>query len=61
MDFRAFGQVIILDLTNAFQNLPSDFKIIVKDELVTQYKEATNWSNYAANIIGVSEYENNGS
>lgn len=60
LDFRDFGGVIILDNADTFKSLPSDFKIIVKDELVTQYKAATNWSNYAANIISVLEYENNG-
>lgn len=38
--------------TNAFDNLHSSFRIYVSNELVDEFKAATNWSKYADKIVG---------
>jgi hypothetical protein len=39
-----------------FENCPY-VKIVVPDDMVETYKTATNWSNYANNIVGVTVYK----
>jgi hypothetical protein len=37
-----------------FTNSGSDYKVYVPDAKVTEYQNATNWSSYSANIVGIS-------
>ena len=55
IDFVTHTSVPTLANTNAFSNLPSDFKILVPLTLVDEWKAATNWSTYADHIVGVAE------
>lgn len=51
--------VLPLENVNAFANTPianGTGYVYVKDELVDSYKTATNWSTYANQIKGISEY-----
>ena len=43
--------------TNALTGTPDTLKIIVPDTLVDAFKADSNWSAYADQIIGVTEYE----
>ena len=52
-DFTKHTAVPTLSATSAFQNIPSDCEIRVPAALVDEWKAATNWSTYAANIVGV--------
>ena len=56
-DFSALTAVPSLSATNAFQNIPSDCKIIVPDALYDEWIAATNWSTYASKIIKKSEWD----
>ena len=54
----ASNTVAKLNASNAFVRTPiadGTGYIYVKDELIEQYKEATNWSAHAAQIKGLSE------
>lgn len=44
-----------LENADAFYNTSQDLKIYVPDDLVDSYKEATNWTEHAAKIAGISE------
>ena len=55
-DFTARTSVPTLSYTNAFYNIPSDCKIIVRDNLYDTWVAATNWSNYASYIVRESDY-----
>jgi hypothetical protein len=55
-DFRASKSVPTLLNANAFNNIPSDCKIVVPDSLYNTWKAATNWSTYASNIVKASEF-----
>jgi hypothetical protein len=37
---------------NAFTNIPSDCVIYVPNDSLAEYQEATNWSTYAAKMVG---------
>lgn len=39
-----------------FENCPN-VKIVVPDDMVETYRNATNWSNYSNNIVGVTVYK----
>ena len=55
-DFRASKSVPTLSNTNAFDNIPSDCKIVVPDSLYDTWIAATNWSTHASKIIKASEF-----
>ena len=55
-DFRASKSVPTLSNTNAFNDIPSDCKIVVPDSLYDTWKSATNWSTHASKIIKASEF-----
>ena len=55
-DFRASKSVPTLSNKNAFNNIPSDCKIVVPDSLYDTWKSATNWSTHASKIIKASEF-----
>ena len=55
-DFRASKSVPTLSKTNAFNNIPSDCKIVVPDDLYDTWIAATNWSTYASYIVKASEF-----
>ncbi len=55
-DFRASKSVPTLSNTNAFNNIPSDCKIVVPDSLYSSWIAATNWSTYASKIVKASEF-----
>ena len=55
-DFRASKSVPTLSSTNAFNNIPSDCKIVVPDSLYSSWTIATNWSTYASKIVKASEF-----
>ena len=42
--------------TDALTGTPATLKIIVPDNLVEDFKVATNWSKHAKKIVGISEY-----
>jgi hypothetical protein len=48
--------VATLSVAYAFTNTPNAI-VYVPDELVDSYKSATNWSNYASRIKGISELQ----
>ena len=50
-DFTNHTSVPTLVSTNAFKNIPSDCVIKVPSSLLSAWKAATNWSNYASKII----------
>lgn len=49
--------IVFLADVNAFENCPNLKYIIVPDNLVNEYRTATNWSNYADKIIMKAQYE----
>ena len=55
-DFREALSVPSLGLVSAFENIPTDCKIVVPDGLYDSWIAATNWSTYASNIVKASEY-----
>ena len=55
-DFRASKSVPTLSNKNAFNNIPSDCKIVVPDSLYSSWTTATNWSTYASMIVKASEF-----
>jgi hypothetical protein len=55
-DFRASKSVPTLSNKNAFNNIPSDCKIVVPDSLYDTWIAATNWSTYASKIVKASEF-----
>jgi hypothetical protein len=56
-DFRASQSVPTLSSTNAFNNIPSDCKIVVPDTLYDEWIVAENWSTYTSYIIKESEWD----
>lgn len=56
-DFSSHTAIPTLANTNAFNNIPSDCKIIVPDNLYDDWITATNWSTYASYIIKKSDWE----
>jgi hypothetical protein len=56
-DFSTHTSVPTLSNTNAFQNIPTDCKIIVPDNLYDTWIAATNWSTYSSNIIKKSDWD----
>lgn len=56
-DFSACSSVPTLSSQYAFTNINSNAKIVVPDSLVTSWKAASNWSNFASYIISASDYE----
>lgn len=54
-DFSSYTRVPAMANANAFNNIASDCKIVVPDELYDEWIAATNWSNYASYIIKASE------
>lgn len=56
-DFSHHTAVPSLVNTNAFQNIPSDCKIIVPDNLYDEWVSATNWSTYASYIIKKTDWD----
>ena len=59
VDFSKATAVPALSNVNAFQNTNSTFKIVVPDALYDQWIAASNWSNFASQIVKASEYINN--
>lgn len=59
-DFCDVKAIPALQSANAFSYMPTDCKIVVPDELVEEWKAATNWASYADYIIGKTEYLNSG-
>ena len=55
-DFRASQSVPTLSNTNAFNNIPSDCKIVVPDSLHSSWTTATNWSTYKSKIVEASKF-----
>lgn len=55
-DLSHHTEVPTLSNTNAFQNIPSDCKIVVPDNLYDEWIVATNWSTYASYIIKKSDW-----
>ena len=55
-DFRASKSVPTLSNTNAFNNIPSDCKIVVPDSLHSSWTTATNWSTYKSKIVKASNF-----
>ena len=55
-DFRASQSVPTLSNTNAFNNIPSDCKIVVPDSLYSSWTTATNWSTYKNKIVKASNF-----
>ena len=55
-DFRASQSVPTLSNTNAFNNIPSDCKIVVPDSLNSSWTTATNWSTYKSKIVKASNF-----
>lgn len=56
-DFSNHIAIPTLSATNAFNNIPSDCKIIVPDALYDEWIAATNWSTYASKIIKKSDWD----
>lgn len=52
-DFTACVKVPTLSSTNVFGGISADCEIRVPAALVDEWKAATNWSTYEANIVGV--------
>jgi hypothetical protein len=52
-DFSQHESVPTLGGTYAFSRIPSDCEIRVPMALVDEWKAASNWSNYASQIVGV--------
>ena len=50
-DFTKHTSVPTLVSTNAFSSIPSDCVIKVPSSLLSTWKSATNWSNYASKIV----------
>jgi hypothetical protein len=50
------GSIPSLRDATVFENCPY-VKIVVSDDMVEAFKTATNWSNYANNIVGVTVYK----
>lgn len=57
-DFTGYASVPSLSNANVFNNIATDCKIVVADELYDSWIAATNWSTYAEKIIKVSDYDN---
>ena len=55
-DFRSSQSVPTLSNTNAFNNIPSDCKIVVPDSLHSSWTTATNWSTYKSKIVKASDF-----
>ena len=55
-NFSHCTSVPTLEGTSAFKNIPSDCKIIVPDDLYSEWIAATNWSTYASYIVKASEF-----
>ena len=53
VDFTHCTAVPTLKSINAFLDCPSDLQILVPAALADEWKQATNWTTYANNIIGV--------
>ena len=56
-DFSSHASVPTLSNTYAFNNIPSDCKIIVPDALYDEWIAATNWSTYASYIITKTDWD----
>lgn len=56
-DFSKHEIIPSLGNSNAFQGAPTDFQIVVPDDLYEEWIIATNWATVASNIIKVSEWE----
>lgn len=56
-DFSNHTAVPTLQSPSAFQNNPSDCKIIIPDNLYDEWMTATNWSTYSSNIIKKSDWD----
>lgn len=56
-DFSNCTGVPSLANTNAFYNIDANAKIVVPDSLYDTWIGATNWSNYASNIIKKTDYD----
>ena len=52
-DFTGNTAIPTLSSTNAFTGINANAKIYVPSSLVTSWKAASNWSNYATYIVGV--------
>lgn len=52
VDLSEIDKVVYLNSSNAFNDCPSDYVVIVPNHLVESYKTATNWTNIADHIVG---------
>ena len=55
-DFTSLDHIPALSNKNAFTNINASCKIVVPDSLYNSWISASNWSNYASNIIKESDY-----
>ena len=57
VDFTSLSAVPTLDNVNAFTSVPSDYIILVPDNLYEDWIVANNWSNLTSHIVKESDYE----
>lgn len=55
-DFTSVTSIPTLDNANAFTNTKSDTKIVVPDNLYTNWRKASNWNTLSAKIIKESNW-----
>ena len=56
-DFSSHTSIPTLANANAFNNMSSNCKIIVPNNLYSSWKSSTNWSTYASKIIKKSDWD----
>ena len=56
VDFSEATAVPTLSNVNAFNSTNNTFKIVVPDALYSTWTTASNWSNFASQIVKVSDY-----
>ena len=56
IDFTSLSAVPTLDNVSAFANIPSDYKIVVPDDLYNSWITANNWSSLTSHIVKESDY-----
>lgn len=55
-DFRQCKSIPTINSSSVFNEIPSDCKIVVPDNLYNSWKSATNWSSLASKIVKASEF-----
>lgn len=59
-DFRKLESIPSISTPQVFYAIPEDSKIVVPDDLLVDWKAASNWSDLASHIISATEYDSNG-